>query len=238
MSEDDPIPPGKIRLQDAYERVFRAVTPEWEGLEAQTEEKLSNRQQTELRADHVDELQDLDEAHVRATRRFQEALSNGELTAYREYPQGERQLSRNDWTARNGYSPGIIPGVFEQPFGRGAVYFDLNEFEKWFEGAFPKRKRGGGRKPSYDWEDIEQFVFKMLDEKGDFDEGWDGWRGQADLHRLICEYRRCRSTEPTSSRDGFFGVAEHPFFAEGDPQKRKIVFRVGAPSTRGRVGTH
>jgi hypothetical protein len=197
MSEDDPIPPGKIRLQDVYERVFRAVAPEWEGLEAQAEEKLSNRQQTELRADYVDELQDLDEAHVRATRFFMEALSNGELTAYREYPQGERQLSRNDWTAKNGYSPGIVPGVFEPPAGSGPVYFDLTEIEKWLQGvsSWPKRKPAGGRSPDHDWEDIRDFVFKTMDEKGDFEIGLKGWQRQADLHKLICEYLSRRNKE-------------------------------------------
>jgi hypothetical protein len=133
MSEDDPIPLGKIRLEDAYERVFRALTPEWEKLVVETEEGLSNREA----------YSDLEQAYLRATRSFQEALSNGELTAYREFSQGERQLGRNDWTAKNGYSPGIVVGVFEPPAGSEPVYFDLTELDKWLKA----RGRGSSSSP-------------------------------------------------------------------------------------------
>jgi hypothetical protein len=48
-----------------------------------------------------------------------------------------------------------------------------------------------GRKAQYDWEDVDLFVQKQLDEKGDFAESINsvkGWRAQADLETLVEAY--------------------------------------------------
>jgi hypothetical protein len=53
------------------------------------------------------------------------------------------------------------------------------------------RKKGAGRRAQYDWEDVDLFVQKQLNEKGDFAESknWvKGWRSLADLERLVEGY--------------------------------------------------
>jgi hypothetical protein len=52
------------------------------------------------------------------------------------------------------------------------------------------QKRNPGAKPRFDWLDIEAFVIKTLDEKGDFDDpdSTDDWKSQNALIRLILQY--------------------------------------------------
>jgi len=51
----------------------------------------------------------------------------------------------------------------------------------------PVRGRAG-RKPDYDWSDVEQFALKQLDANGDFKE-WDTeWKSQAELERQVSAY--------------------------------------------------
>jgi hypothetical protein len=52
----------------------------------------------------------------------------------------------------------------------------------------PKRK--AGRKPKYDWQEAELYVFQQLDARGDFDDHdqLDGWKCQADLARSVADY--------------------------------------------------
>lgn len=51
-------------------------------------------------------------------------------------------------------------------------------------------KRKAGRKPQYDWQEVELFVIQALDTRGDFDEAnqVDDWRCQADLERSVADY--------------------------------------------------
>jgi hypothetical protein len=52
----------------------------------------------------------------------------------------------------------------------------------------PKGK--SGRKPDWDWEDVRQFVFQMLDQNGDFDDPAPAaeWKSQNDLIRAVLNY--------------------------------------------------
>ena len=55
--------------------------------------------------------------------------------------------------------------------------------------AMPAKR---GRKMEYDWPDVREFVFKTMNEKGEFQE-WDkesGWRCLADLERLVMSYMK------------------------------------------------
>jgi hypothetical protein len=192
---DGLIPRKRIWLSHAYEHIFRAITLDWEKLENDAEEKLG-RDIDPSTPTNADDCQGLDEAHKKAAARFHKVLADGELIALTDDPiKGERQISPAEWTA-HGYIPGFIPGDFALPGGRiwDPVYFDLDDFERWLERHFPATKtKQGGRKPGFDWQDIEQFVFKTMEERGDFDSGWQAWRGPADLHRLICQYQEQRN---------------------------------------------
>jgi hypothetical protein len=62
---------------------------------------------------------------------------------------------------------------------------------QWLGGQVAPKRRNAGRKHLYDWEEVNLFVEKVLNEKGDFDDpknAEDGWRGQADLERLVAKH--------------------------------------------------
>ena len=54
----------------------------------------------------------------------------------------------------------------------------------------PVEARRRGAKSKFDWEDIELFVFKALDERGDFTEPRqaDNWNTQSDLEKCVAHY--------------------------------------------------
>jgi len=80
--------------------------------------------------------------------------------------------------------------------GRGyreVLFPRLDVKELWPKSAenaqiVPARK---GRKPMYDWEDAMNFAKKEFENRGDYNDpqnAVDGWRGQADLARLVSSY--------------------------------------------------
>jgi hypothetical protein len=63
--------------------------------------------------------------------------------------------------------------------------------------ANPETRKRKGRKPQYDWEDVELFVKSQLDARGDFDDSDQvaDWRCQADLERSVADYFSKRGNE-------------------------------------------
>jgi hypothetical protein len=105
------------------------------------------------------------------------------------------------------------------------LMFDTTEFDNWLQRellahqmpASPKRSGGrrktklpsvekyrAGRPPDadYDREDLRQFIYQKLEEKGGwFQDDLAGWQTQADLHKLIRDYycRRGKKIPANSS---------------------------------------
>jgi hypothetical protein len=159
--------------------------------------------------DDRDRDRNVDLAEHMAERFFRNALAQGELRAYvRDPANGQLLQLRNpeDW-GPCGFLPGITsdfldpddlfcPGPSSAVGGsRRPVFFRRSEFDAWLQastGETPRdeshRKSKAGAKPGYDWPDVEQFVRRTLDSKGDF-RPWDTeWKGQSALEREVVDY--------------------------------------------------
>ena len=79
-------------------------------------------------------------------------------------------------------------------FGDGLVGIGWEQIEiSWamLLARLPQRKPAKGKagaKPKYDWSDAKEFAIKQRKERGPFTDFDDGWKGQADLERLVAEY--------------------------------------------------
>jgi hypothetical protein len=64
----------------------------------------------------------------------------------------------------------------------------------------PDNRPKKGAKPQYDWPDVKQFIYKTMNERGEFRD-WDvDWKSQAELEREVMQYLDNRPSESTVRR--------------------------------------
>ena len=202
QDELDRVPADAIFYNEAFERVFDALHPDAPRLRAEIEQisvmtsaSFKNPDQ-ELKDRRYEIFKKWEEARSKTQTWFRNQLAMGELDFYqRDSVTGEKLRLHPDLFLSKYAFNRFSPDPPDPP-----VFCIKADFEKWRSDIIEKigvpkdvTKRVGGRKPDFDWEDIELFVCKTMDEKGPFDKGWQGWRSQADLHRLICEDLQSRN---------------------------------------------
>jgi len=208
VRSDDPIPVGHIRLSQAFDLYYEAVTPNWQGLDAAINEPMPSPPAAGKEGEATNPLvlafNARDAARGEAEMKFSKALAAGGLRALiRDPDNGELlELSRDGWERSSddgGFAAGfdedfVEPGDFFQP-GPPAVtngylrpvFFKDEEFNSWIARSVPGRDvRVGGRKPSYDRASFRKWVFDLMDHHGEFSID-DEWKSQADLERAILE---------------------------------------------------
>jgi hypothetical protein len=103
ICSDDPIPEGHIRLSQAFDLYYEAVTPNWQGLDAAINEPMASPPAAGKDGEATDPLvlafNARDAARGAAEMKFRKALAAGELRALiRDPDNGELlELSRDGW---------------------------------------------------------------------------------------------------------------------------------------------
>jgi hypothetical protein len=155
---DDPILVGYISLSKAFDRYYRAVTPNWHELDAAInaanppEGKINDAAAVSRKLDiaRAEAFNARDGARSKADKEFRMAIATGELRPMiRDPVTGDLlRVSQTGWDRpTSGFPAGIEddfvePGDLFQPgppdtFIRGQlrpVFFDEEEFEEWFAG--------------------------------------------------------------------------------------------------------
>jgi hypothetical protein len=217
QDELDRVPADAIFYSEAFERVFDALHPnaarlraEIEQISVMTSANFTNPDK-ELEGRRHEIFKEWEEARSKTQNFFRNQLAMGELDFYqRDSVTGEKLRLHPDLFLSKYAFNRFSPDPLDPP-----IFFIKADFETWLENCSKglaselspvlgrtksARKRSGGRTPGYDWIDIEAFVFKKMDANGDFDEGSPGWRGLADLLKLIEEYLQGRNESvPTRS---------------------------------------
>jgi hypothetical protein len=213
QDELDRVPADAIFYSEAFERVFDMWHPDAaelrvaiERTSVMTEASFKSRDESWARWNEAHRK--WDKARAETQKWFRNQLAMGALDFYQRDPATGEKLRLHPDTFNSKYAfYAFSPDPVDPP-----VFFIEADFEKWREQADSgdatnnpapasigatksAAKERSGRTPSFDWIDIEAFVFKKMDENGEFDKGSPGWRGQADLHRLIDDYLR-RRDEP------------------------------------------
>jgi hypothetical protein len=206
ICSDDPIPEGHIRLSQAFDLYYEAVTPNWQGLDAAINELASapaDGKDGEATNPLVMAFNARDAARGAAEMKFRKALAAGELRALIHDPDNGAflELSRDAWErSSDGFTAGfnedfVEPGDFFQP-GPPAVingylrpvFFKDEEFSSWIARSVPGRDvHVRGRKPSYDRAPIRKWVFELMGYHGEFSLDDPEWKSQADLERAILD---------------------------------------------------
>jgi hypothetical protein len=157
ICSDDPIPEGHIRLSQAFDLYYEAVTPNWQGLDAAINELASapaDGKDGEATNPLVMAFNARDAARGAAEMKFRKALAAGELRALIHDPDNGAflELSRDAWErSSDGFTAGfnedfVEPGDFFQP-GPPAVingylrpvFFKDEEFNNWIARSVPDR---------------------------------------------------------------------------------------------------
>ena len=175
------IPVTGIFLTDAFDRLFRAMTPHWRDLQA----RLSNPGSREVWDDHA-------HAERRANEVLRNALMDGSLTPLVYRLGVPEKLPREGWELRGQFETGITsnfvsphdplnPGPRTDVDGqRHAVFIDRVEFDGWFNSMFadPTRQaeqldtnphRGGKKKGDGSYKNVDaplQREMKLLIQQG------------------------------------------------------------------------
>jgi hypothetical protein len=209
VRSDDPIPVGHIRLSQAFDLYYEAVTPNWQGLDAAINEPMARPPAAGKDGEATNPLvlafNARDAARGAAEMKFRKALSAGELRALIRDPDNGAllELSRDGWERSSddgGFAAGfdedfVEPGDFFQP-GPPAVtngclrpvLFKEVEFSSWIARNVPGRDvHVRGRKPAYHRPSVRKWVFDLMDHHGEFSLDDPQWKSQADLERAILE---------------------------------------------------
>jgi len=223
ICSDDPIPERHIRLSQAFDLYYEAVTPNWRELDAAIdaanppEGQISTAALRELDITRRAAFNARDTARGAAEMKFRKALTAGELRALiRDPGTGEPlRLSQNGWDRE----PNGLPGGFDEDFvepgdafqpGPPAVidgylrpvFFNLQDFKNWLRivsGADDVRSKPLGRKRSYDRTAIRKLVFDLMDHHDEFSPDDPEWKSQADLERAISDELARSEIEPAES---------------------------------------
>jgi hypothetical protein len=221
ICSDDPIPVGHIRLSQAFDLYYEAVTPNWQGLDAAINEPMASPLAAGKDGEATNPLvlafNARDAARGAAEMKFRKALAAGELRAQIRDPDNGAllELSRGGWERSSddgGFAAGfdedfVEPGDFFQP-GPPAVtngylrpvLFKEEEFNSWIARSVPGRDvHVRGRKPSYDRASIRKWVFDLMDNHGELSLDDPQWKSQADLERAILEKFSGRNQYPVES---------------------------------------
>jgi hypothetical protein len=218
MDADDPIPADAIRLTEAYQIVRRRYI-DWDTLVETRDWSERIEDSVNLKTIIDDRIRDesdrtfaLDLAERITERFFRSAMADERPQAKvmnPKYDKPRKLLKPEDWIPC-----GLLAGItsdFVDPDDlycpgpdstignvRRPVFFIRAEFDAWLEasvGPAPlpcaaNGKSRPGAKPSFDWPDIEQFVFKTLDHNGDFDhiDAPDDWKSQNCLIKEVISY--------------------------------------------------
>jgi hypothetical protein len=227
----DPLPLNVIRLSDAFNRYYRAITPDAAAIDSEltvAQRILTTPAATAIDAKAAKEkingaLSARENAESRAEMAFRAALATGRpMACIRDPKTGDvlQLLDYRQWTERNNFgTPGfsedfVDPDDLIQP-GPSAcidglsrpVFFYQREFDEWLSQqspSGPQEPMRVGAPATYDWDDIEQFVFRELDNRGDFRESNQvlDWRTQNDVIRAIEIYLNnlpCEAPVPAHS---------------------------------------
>jgi hypothetical protein len=209
VCSDDPIPEGHIRLSQAFDLYYEAVTPNWQGLDAAINEPMASPPAAGKDGEATNPLvlafNARDAARGAAEMRFRKALAAGELRALIRDPDNGAllELSPDGWERSSddgGFAAGfdedfVEPSDFFQPGPTAVingylrpVFFKDEEFNSWIARSVPGRDvHVGGRKPSYDRASIRKWVFDLMDYHGEFSLDDPQWKSQAGLERAIVE---------------------------------------------------
>jgi hypothetical protein len=224
ICSDDPIPEGHIRLSQAFDLYYEAVTPNWHELDAAVD--AANPPEGQSSAAHFRGLDIArraafdarDAARDEADKKFRAALAAGELRAMiRDPDKGELlELSQSGWDkAANGFPGGfdedfVEPGDAFQP-GPAAVidgylrpvFFSLEDFKNWLHSAAGDdgiRRKSVGRPRIYNRERIRKLVFEKMDYHDEFCPDDPEWKSQADLERANAdEFAQSKRTPSEST---------------------------------------
>jgi hypothetical protein len=207
VRSDDPIPEGHIRLSQAFDLYYEAVTPNWQGLDAAINEPMASPPAAGKDGEATNPLvlafNARDAARGAAEMRFRKALATGELRALIRDPDNGAllELSPDGWERSSddgGFAAGfdedfVEPSDFFQPGPTAVingylrpVFFKDKEFNSWIARSIPGRDvHGRGRKPLYDRTSIRKWVFDLMDYYDEFSLDDPEWKSQADLERAI-----------------------------------------------------
>lgn len=102
------------------------------------------------------------------------------------WPQKPPPLLKPEWT----------PKYVDDTFGRREeteLYFRKDDLGAWLDQNYPVAQQKGraGAKAKFDWDDINDFVVKTMNERDDFASPLhtdDGWKSLNDLYDLIITY--------------------------------------------------
>jgi hypothetical protein len=196
-----PIPANGVYLLEAFNQIFRAMTPHWKQLEDDLERYSEER---------VGPFEIIDAEHLKANLWLRARIQEGSITAFIRDPMtgNPLRLSRDGWE-----DAGLMQGGIESNFvgpddmlnpGPTAeingvqypVFFDRDEFQSlvrthFGEPELGKRVGRTGRPPLHDWEEGRLFGERLLKERGDPtkpENTADGWRSGADLAREIMKH--------------------------------------------------
>jgi len=204
------IPDEGIFLVDAFEHIFRAMTPNWQDLENQVTDPAVQLRHMEV--DHGRREASgkawaaYEGAELKANRWLRCSLGKGLITAFIFFNGKPLQLPRHGWEnaglLQNGIDSNFVgpddpinPGPDTEINGvRRPVYFVHSDLvalvEKAFGIAEPPKSRGG-RPRKHDWDEGRAFAEKIFAERGDFAEVQNqtpGWQTEADFARAIMEH--------------------------------------------------
>jgi hypothetical protein len=221
VRSDDPIPVGHIRLSQAFDLYYEAVTSNWQGLDAAINEPMASPPAAGKDGEATNPLvlasNARDAARGAAEMKFRKALAAGELRALIRDPDNGAllELSRDGWERLSddgGFAAGfdedfVEPGDFFQP-GPSAVtngylrpvFFKDEEFNSWIARSVPGRDvHDRGRKPFYDRTSIRKWVFDLMDHRDEFSLDDPEWKSQADLERAILDKLERSGKTPSES---------------------------------------
>ncbi len=152
ICSDDPIPEGHIRLSQAFDLYYEAVTPNWQGLDAAINEPMASPPAAGKDGEATDPLvlafNARDAARGAAEMKFRKALAAGELRALIRDPDNGAllELSRDGWKRSSddgeftaGFDEDFVePGDMFQPGPTAVingylrpVFFKDEEFNSW-----------------------------------------------------------------------------------------------------------
>jgi hypothetical protein len=76
---------------------------------------------------------------------------------------------------------------------------NADDIVKHFAGT-KRPKRGGGRRPKFNWDEVRAKAFRLMDHHGDFSPDDEEWNAQARLEKALQEFCIQRfSKEPAAS---------------------------------------
>jgi hypothetical protein len=220
VCSDDPISEDHIRLSEAFDLFYEAVTSNWQELDAAVNTAIPVNSKDAPKYDHeplVLAFNARDVARGEADKKFRAVLAAGKLQPMIRNPATAEllKLSQNGWDkAANGFPGGfdedfVEPGDVFQP-GPPAVidgylrpvFFNAKDFKNWLRivpGGDGAHSRPLGRKRLYDRARIQKLVFKNMNYHDEFSSDDPEWKSQADLERAIADELALSGTTPAES---------------------------------------